>query len=86
MTRIQLSSDTTIRSLYETVYKTLNLSDYGFSLFSNRDKGVYSNELRQSSKTLASSNLKNGNLVYFKQMAGSSVSSTLKDVSKCFAT
>jgi hypothetical protein len=75
MKRIAVPSTASIKELYDVAYKTLNLSDYGFSLFS--DRGC-AKELRSSrSDTLASTKLNHGDVIYFKQMAGSSVSSVL---------
>lgn len=72
MQRIVVSSTATLKDMYDIAYKTLNLLDYGFALFSDRP---CTKEIRSTrSVTLSGSNLKHGEIVYFKQIAGSSVS------------
>jgi Nuclear pore localisation protein NPL4 len=72
MKRVSIPISSTLRDLYEKVYKSLNLVDYGFSLFSDRN---CSKEIHSSrSQNLKTGNLKHGDVVYYKQMAGSSVS------------
>lgn len=72
MKRVAIPGTATLKDLYDIAYKTLNLLDYGFSLFS--DRGC-SKELRSSrSVSLSSSKLTHGDVIYYKQMAGSSVS------------
>lgn len=68
--RINISKNASLKDLYEIVYKSLNLLDYGFSLFTDRK---FSNEVRSTrSATLNKSNLKHGDILYYKQMAGTS--------------
>lgn len=72
MKRVNILAQATVKDLYDIAYKALNLLDYGFSLFS--DRGC-SRELRSSrSETLSGSKLKHGDVIFYKQMAGSSVS------------
>jgi hypothetical protein len=72
MKRVNIPGNSTLKDLYDIAYKTLNLLDYGFSLFS--DRGC-SKEIRSTrSVTVSGSKLNHGDLVYYKQMAGSSVS------------
>lgn len=72
MKRVTIPGNATVKDLYDIAYKALNLLDYGFSLFA--DRGC-SKELRSSrSVSLTSSKLNHGDVIYFKQMAGSSVS------------
>lgn len=72
MKRISIPGSATLKDLYDIAYKAMNLLDYGFSLFS--DRGC-SKEIRSTrSVTLSSSKLNHGDLIYYKQMAGSSVS------------
>lgn len=72
MKRINVEASATLKELYDVVYKTLNLIDYGFSLFA--DRGL-SKEIRSTrSETVKSKQLKHGDVVYYKQAAGSSVS------------
>lgn len=74
MKRVNIPGNSTLKDLYDIAYKTLNLLDYGFSLFS--DRGC-SKELRSSrSVTLSGSKLNHGDVIFYKQMAGSSVRST----------
>jgi hypothetical protein len=54
------------------VYKTLNLIDYGFSLFTDQK---CNDEVRSSRSTVAGTKFKHGDIVYYKQMAGTSSSS-----------
>lgn len=70
MKRVQLASSSSLKDLYDIAYKILNLRDYGFSLFT--DRGC-SKELRSSRSIMTNSKLNHGDIVYFKQMAGSSV-------------
>jgi len=73
MKRLNITSSASVKDLYEVAYKALNLVDYGFSLFRDRN---CSTELRSSrSSTIDKSNLKHGDLIYYKQMAGSSTQS-----------
>lgn len=73
--RVGISSSATLKDLYDVAYKAMNLLDYGFSLFS--DRGC-SKELRSTrSVTVTSSKLNHGDVIYYKQMAGSSVSTTI---------
>lgn len=73
MKRVSIPGTATLKDLYDIAYKAMNLLDYGFSLFS--DRGC-SKEIRSTrSVTLSSSKLSHGDLIYYKQMAGSSVSS-----------
>lgn len=88
MQRVTIPSTATLKDLYDAAYKTLNLLDYGFSLFSDRP---CTKELRSTrSVTLSGSNLNHGEIIYFKQMAGSSVSIKLhiimqrSELKKCF--
>ena len=72
MKRVNLPGSASVKDLYDIAYKTLNLLDYGFSLFS--DRGC-SKELHSSrSVSVKSSKLNHGDVIYYKQMAGSSVS------------
>lgn len=70
MKRISLPRKASIKDLYEVVYKSLELIDYGFSLFSDR---TCKNELRSTRSLTVDSKFKHGDILYFKQMAGSSV-------------
>lgn len=77
MKRVSIPRTATLKDLYDIAYKTLNLLDYGFSLFSDR---VCSKELRSSrSVSVTKSNLNHGDVIYYKQMAGSSVSSWTRE-------
>lgn len=72
MKRINVETSATLKELYDVVYKAFNLMDYGFSLFA--DRGL-SKEIRSSgSETINSKQLKHGDVVYYKQAAGASVS------------
>lgn len=72
MKRINVEASATLKELYDVVFKTLNLIDYGFSLFA--DRGL-SKEIRSTrSETIKSKQLKHGDVVYYKQSTGSSVS------------
>lgn len=72
MKRVTVASSASLKDLYDIAYKILNLQDYGFSLFTDRN---CSKELRSSrSLTLTNSKLNHGDVIYYKQMAGSSVS------------
>ena len=76
MKRMSVPGSSTLKDIYDMAYKTLNLMDYGFSLFF--DRGC-SKELRSTrSVTLSDSKLYHGAVIFFKQMAGSSVSSNSK--------
>lgn len=71
MKRITIPGSATLKDLYEVAYKTLNLVDYGFSLFKDRS---CNDELRSSrSLTVKGTKLNHGDVIFFKQMAGSSV-------------
>ncbi|KAL5273585.1 NPLOC4 family protein [Megaselia abdita] len=66
--RIELSKNTNIKDLYELVRETLKLEDYGFSLFKERN---FTSEIISSrSQTIASQNIKHGDMIFFKQVAG----------------
>ncbi|CAO1417257.1 unnamed protein product [Diamesa tonsa] len=68
--RVSALSSNTLKDLYSLVYKALDLTDYGFSLYRERNN---TGELRSnSSDTLLKSNLNHGDIVYYKQTAGSS--------------
>lgn len=72
MKRVNIEGSATLKDLYDIVYKTLNLIDYGFSLFA--DRGL-SKEIRSTrSETVKSNKINHGDVVYYKQTAGSSVS------------
>lgn len=70
MKRVTLASSASLKDLYDIAYKILDLRDYGFALFTDRG---FSKELRSSKSIMTNSKLKHGDVVYFKQMAGSSV-------------
>ncbi|CAG9803890.1 unnamed protein product [Chironomus riparius] len=68
--RINVSKNASLKELYDIVYKSLNLLDYGFSLFTDRK---FSNEVRSTqSSTINKTNLNHGDILYYKQMAGTS--------------
>lgn len=68
--RIELSKNTNIKDLYELVREALKLEDYGFSLFKERN---FTSELISSrSQTITSQNIKHGDMIFFKQVAGNS--------------
>lgn len=70
MKRVPVLKSTSLKELYEMVYKALNLIDYGFSLFTDRDCSKEIHSTRSS--TIAGSKLNHGDIVYYKQMAGTS--------------
>jgi hypothetical protein len=75
MKRINVEGSATLKDLYDVVYKTLSLIDYGFSLFT--DRGL-SKEIRSTrSETVKSNKIGHGDIVYYKQNAGSTVSSLI---------
>lgn len=76
MKRVTLASSASLKDLYDIAYKILNLRDYGFALFTDRG---FSKELRSSQSVMTNSKLKHGDVVYFKQMAGSSVRRLISD-------
>lgn len=64
-----------MKELYEIVYKSLSLTDYGFSLFEDRN---CLKEIRSTrSSSLSVENLNHGDILYYKQMAGTSVSTLM---------
>jgi hypothetical protein len=79
MKRMSITKKATVKDLYEMVYKSLELIDYGFSLFSDRS---CKDELRSSRSLSIESKLKHGDVLYFKQMAGSSVRIIIKKFEK----
>lgn len=80
MKRVNIPSNSTLKDLYDIAYKTLNLLDYGFSLFF--DRGC-SKELRSTrSVTVSASKLNHGDVVFYKQMAGSSVSYLIDNITQ----
>lgn len=74
MKRVSVPKKASFKELYESAYKSLELIDYGFSLFTDR---ACKDEVRSTSSLSVESKLKHGDLIYFKQMAGSSVSKAL---------
>jgi hypothetical protein len=69
--RITVPASATLKDVYEIAYTALSLVDYGFSLFKDRS---CNDELRSSrSLTLKGSKLNHGDMIFYKQMAGSSV-------------
>lgn len=71
MKRISIPKNSTFKDLYDIAYNTLELVDYGFSLFTDRS---LKDEVRSTRSYTVDSKLKHGDLLYFKQVAGSSVS------------
>lgn len=68
--RIGIIPNSTLHELYDTIFNTCNLTDYGFSLYKERN---YTVELESSrTKTVKSSNLNHGDVIYMKQISGSS--------------
>lgn len=73
--RVNIESSASFKDLYEIARETLNVLDYGFGLFT--DRGC-SDELPSSrSVTLAQKKLEHGVMIYYKQLAGSSVSKSM---------
>lgn len=70
MKRVTVPKKASFKDLYEMVYKTLQLVDYGFSLFFDRS---CKEELQLTRPLSIDSKLKHGDVLFFKQMAGSSV-------------
>lgn len=70
MKRISIPKNATFKDLYDIAYRTLELVDYGFSLFTDR---TFKDEVRSTRSKTIESKLKHGDLLFFKQMAGSSV-------------
>lgn len=71
MKRVSIPKNSSFKDLYDIAYKTLELVDYGFSLFTDR---LCKDEVRSTRSNTIETKLKHGDLLFFKQMAGSSVS------------
>ncbi|XP_055852773.1 nuclear protein localization protein 4 homolog [Episyrphus balteatus] len=71
--RIEIPTKSTIKDLYESIQKSMVIED-GFGLFKERN---FTNELGPTrSQTIKSFNLKHGDMIYLKQMAGTSKQAT----------
>lgn len=69
MKRVEIPKNSSFKDLYEIAYKTLQLVDYGFSLFTDRS---CKDEVHSTFPNTIETKLKHGDLLYFKQVAGSS--------------